>query len=118
MLSDALDEIARRLPEFRGAAVVGLDGMPLALLAAAEGPDLDLFSAESAALLKQVVGSGSQEQAGKLQALMTVGERWHVVLGRVTDEYFLLLVVGSDAPVGQARYELDRATPRILSEIG
>ena len=117
MLSDALDEIARRLPEFRGAAVVGLDGMPLALLAAAEGPDLDLFAAEGAALLKQIAASGSQEQAGPLRALMTVGERWQLILGRVTDEYFLLLVVGSDAPAGQARYELDRATPRILAEI-
>jgi predicted regulator of Ras-like GTPase activity (Roadblock/LC7/MglB family) len=48
---------------------------------------------------------------------VTVGERWHLVLGRVTDEYFLLLVVGSAAPVGQARYELDRATPLILAEI-
>jgi len=118
MLSDTLEEIARRLPAFRGAAVVGLDGMPLARLAAADGPDLDLFAAEGAALLKQVVGSGSQEAAGRLRALMTLGERWHLLLGRVTDEYFLLLVVGSDVPVGQARYELDRATPRILAEIG
>jgi predicted regulator of Ras-like GTPase activity (Roadblock/LC7/MglB family) len=117
MLSDVLDEVARRLPEFRGAALVGLDGMPLALLAAADGPDLDLFAAEAATLLKQVAGSGSQEAAGPLRTLVTVGERWHLVLGRVTDEYFLLLVVGSAAPVGQARYELDRATPLILAEI-
>ena len=117
MLSEALEEMARRLPEFRGAAVVGLDGMPLAILAAADGPDLDLYAAESASLLKQVAGSGSQQQAGRLQAMMTVGERWHLLLGRLTDEYFLLLVVGSEATVGRARYEVDRVTPRIVAEI-
>jgi len=117
MLSEALDEMARRLPEFRGAAVVGLDGMPLAILTVDEGPDLDLFAAESAALLKQVAGSGSQQQAGRLRGMLTVGERWHLLLGRLTDEYFLLLVVGSEAPVGQARYEVERVTPRIVAEI-
>jgi len=117
MLSDTLEEIARRLPECRGAAVVGLDGMPLAQIATPNGPDLDLFAAEGATLLKQAAVSGSQEAAGVLQALVTVGERWQLVLQRVTDEYFLLLVVPRSTPLGQARYEVDRITPQILQEI-
>lgn len=117
MLSEAIEAMARRAPGFRGAALVGMDGMPLVRMGLPDGPDLDLFAAEGATLLKQVAGSGSQAAAGRLQALLALGARWNLFLHRVTEEYFLLLVLAAEEPVGRGRYEVARAAAQVRAEL-
>jgi predicted regulator of Ras-like GTPase activity (Roadblock/LC7/MglB family) len=109
MMDRILEELSRGTPGFVGAAIMGTDGLPLAHRSAEPGPDLELFSAECSALLKSLGSMTSQRHCGDLRGLATAGERWSLLLERVTEHYFLLLVVSPETPVGQCRYQLRRA---------
>ena len=106
MLEAVMDEVASRTPGFRGASVMGTDGIPLMQRVVEEGPDLELFAAEASALLKTLSGLSSQGECGTLRSVQTGGDRWKVLLERITTDYFLLLVVSSDASPGHCRYRL------------
>ena len=117
MLHKVLEEISARTPGFRGAAVVGMDGMPLVHLVKPGGPDLDLFSAEYATLLRKLQGISGAGGAGRIQGIATVGEPWNLLVERVNDNYFLLLLVSPEGPVGRGRYELRRAAFQLGPEL-
>ncbi len=117
MLEAVMDEIASRTPGFQGASVMGTDGIPLAQRMVDEGPDLELFAAEASALLKTLSGLGSQEECGTLRGFYSGGDRWKLLLERITSDYFLLLVVTSEASVGHCRYRLRCAALDLESEL-
>jgi predicted regulator of Ras-like GTPase activity (Roadblock/LC7/MglB family) len=117
MLEGVVDDIARRTPGFQGVTIMGTDGMPLVQRTATGGPDLELFAAESSALLKSLSALGSQEDCGRLEGVQTGGTRWRMFLERVTPDYFLLLVVDSDASPGHCRYRLRRAALDLEPEL-
>jgi len=117
MLESVIEDIASRTPGFLGVTIMGTDGMPLVQRVAAEGPDLDLFAAESSALLKMLAGLGSQEECGSLHALHTGGKRWKMLLERITTDYFLLLVVTSEASLGHCRHRLHCAALELQPEL-
>ena len=117
MLESVMDEIASRTPGFQGASVMGTDGIPLTQRVVEEGPDLELFAAECSALLKTLSGFSSQEECGTLRAVQTGGDRWKLLLERITSDYFLLLVVTSDASLGHCRYRMRCAALALESEL-
>ena len=117
MLEAVMDEIASRTPGFQGASVMGTDGIPLAQRIVDEGPDLELFAAEASALLKTLSGLGSQEECGTLRGFSSAGDRWNLLLERITSDYFLLLIVTSEASVGHCRYRLRCAALDLESEL-
>ena len=117
MLEAVMDEIASRTPGFLGASVMGTDGIPLMERVVEEGPDLELFAAECSALLKTLSGLGSQEECGTLRGFHSGGDRWMLLLERITTDYFLLLVVRSDASLGHCRYRLRCAALDLEPEI-
>ena len=117
MLDAVMDEIASRTPGFQGASVMGTDGIPLAQRIVDEGPDLELFAAEASALLKTLSGLGSQEECGTLRGFSSAGDRWNLLLERITSDYFLLLIVTSEASVGHCRYRLRCAALDLESEL-
>lgn len=117
MLDSALQAVAERAPGFRGVAVVGMDGMPLARRAAPGGPDLDLCAAEYSALIRNLASMGSHEGSGGVRGMLTLLGRWNLLVERVTEEYFLLLVVTPEGSLGRSRYELRRAAVQIEPEL-
>ncbi len=117
MLEAVMDEIASRTPGFQGASVMGTDGIPLVQRVVEEGPDLELFAAECSALLKTLSSFSSQEECGTLRGFSSGGDRWTLLLERVTTDYFLLLVVASEASLGHCRYRLRLAALDLESEL-
>jgi predicted regulator of Ras-like GTPase activity (Roadblock/LC7/MglB family) len=117
MLDDVVQEMARRAPGFRGAAVVGMDGVPLVRLGTPGGPDLDLCAAEYSALLRKLQSMASHAAGGGLRGVLTLLDGCTVLVERVTDDYFLLLAVAPDEPIGRGRYELHRAAAALEPEL-
>ncbi len=117
MLEAVMDEIASRTPGFQGVSVMGTDGIPLTQRVVDEGPDLELFAAECSALLTTLSGLSSQEECGTLRGLYSAGDRWKLLLERITSHYFLLLVVVSEACLGHCRYRLRLAALDLESEL-
>jgi len=117
MLDEVLRDMAERSPGFRGAAVVGMDGVPLVKRAAPEGPDLELCAAEYSTLLRTLIGLSVHEGAGPLLGLCTRTEAWSLLVEQITDDYFVLLLVSPGPGQGRGRYELRKAALRLLPEL-
>jgi predicted regulator of Ras-like GTPase activity (Roadblock/LC7/MglB family) len=117
MLDSVLEEISRRAAGFRGVALSGMDGVPLVRREGPGGPDLDLCSAEYAAVVRQLAGLGANESCGELRSIATLGADGGLLVERVTDEYFLILSLGPEAMAGQGRYELRRAALKLIPEL-
>ena len=117
MLDSLMQELAGRAPGFRGAAVVGMDGVPLVKRQAEGGPDMDLCSAEYATLIRSLQGLSSHEGAGRLRGLVTRLQGWNLLAEKITDEYFVVLVTAPGEPLGRGRFELGRAALRLQPEL-
>ena len=103
-----LQQVLDRLPGALGVAVVGLDGIAVERAVAKDDVNIDLWSAESAGVVKRAAGSLSDGAAG-LQEITIRGQSTCLILRALGSDYYLCLVVGPDCIPGQARYEAWRA---------
>lgn len=120
MLDEVLRDLAEGSPGFRGAAVVGMDGVPLVKHdgpEGPEGPDLELCAAEYTSLLKAAGALSSHQGAGPFLGLATRMEAWSVLAEQITDDYFVVLLVNPGPEQGRGRYELRKAALRLLPEL-
>jgi predicted regulator of Ras-like GTPase activity (Roadblock/LC7/MglB family) len=105
MFEDRLRELVERVGGACAATLVASDGISVQSFSSQEGPDLEMLAAE---LLSQI-GRLSDLAVGKVGQYMIAADAYTVMLGRLTDGYYLMLVLGQGGNVGRARYELRRA---------
>jgi predicted regulator of Ras-like GTPase activity (Roadblock/LC7/MglB family) len=79
--------------------------------------DLEVLAAESVSMAR---GIASEERAlgvGSTERLEIETNTCILILSRIRDGYFLLLVVGVGHPLGRARFEIRRASPRFVADL-
>ncbi len=108
-LTEALEDLSRRVPGFLAAAVVGMDGVAIAERPAAGAPSLDVLSASHTTLLKSALAAQAESGGGRPTELILLSERHQLVARLLGRDYFLLLVLNADAHLGRARFETRRA---------
>ena len=109
MFADRLEAVASRLEGAKLVSLVAVDGLPVE--SHGEIGDLDL-EALAAELLAQVhtIGENHRElDMGRVDEFSVTTDSHTAMLGRVTDGYFLLLLLDRTASLGRARFELRRA---------
>lgn len=114
MFDVAVRELLEKCPGSRGAAIVAPDGMPVVV----EPPryDMETLGAELAGIVKDMDQSGQELHHGKLQQFTVGAENAQVLLTTMTEGYFLLMVLDSDAVIGRARFACRLAGERLRSE--
>jgi predicted regulator of Ras-like GTPase activity (Roadblock/LC7/MglB family) len=115
-LDALLIELMRRTPELEAAAVVTIDGLPMASALPA-GMDEDRVAAMSAALLS--LGERAAEGLGRggLSQVHIQGESGGVWLLAAGDDAVLVGVSAADAKAGLVLYELRRATAAVSTAL-
>lgn len=103
-----LMELLDRVPEARGAAVVGLDGIAVEKVAAQRAFNIDLASAEAIALARHAQSSGAGG-ADALEEISVTSRSGLTILRSIGGEYYLCLVVGPGGIPGRARFEAWKA---------
>ncbi|MCB1056193.1 MAG: hypothetical protein KDD11_11900 [Acidobacteria bacterium] len=114
MYLERLNSISNRIPGAMALSLVGRDGMPVESVSSDPSIDLETLAAE---LLLQVcsISDDHRELAvGDLDQFSLITDRVTLLVSAVTQDYFLLLVLGDEGNYGQARFELRRA--RLLLE--
>ena len=109
MFAERLGAIAARISGCELVALVAVDGLPVESHGSCDGLDLEALSAE---LLAQVhtIGENHRElDMGQVDRFSVTTESHTALLGRLNQGYFLLLVLGREASLGRARFELRRA---------
>lgn len=105
-----LDDILDRIPEALGAAVIGVDGIPVETVTAQASFNIDLAAAEWVALAKRAAAAlqGATPPGGP-EEISVVSRSGLAILRSIGGDYFLCVIVGPSCVPGRARYEVQRA---------
>jgi predicted regulator of Ras-like GTPase activity (Roadblock/LC7/MglB family) len=113
-LGHALDEFLAASPEVEAAAVVSVDGMPIAS-ALPSHVEEDRLAAMSAALLILGERAASGLTKGNLSHVMVEGSSGYVVLMAAGRRGVLVVVTSSEAKPGLLLFEMRRASARVAA---
>ncbi len=104
-----LEEVLHRLPGALGAAVVGLDGVPVEQVSVGREFNIEMASAEGIDVVRRANASQIDPADEPLEELVFSRGPRLTILRSLGPDYYLCLVVGSNAIPGQARFEAWRA---------
>ena len=104
--TDALRQVADRVPETQLLIVMGTDGIPIEKLVVRPAANLETVAAEYTSLLKSGVAVAGDTGLGQLKELSVITERMVALLVAITPEYFLFAGLAPGALLGRARFAL------------
>src|SRR5215471_3392244 len=106
VFQDTLRRIAERVEGTRAVSLVGMDGIPIDSYGSTEGRSIESFAAELGAFVKSAQGPRTSLNSAAIQQLALVTDTSIAILSRVTEEYYLLLLLGREGNFGRGRFEL------------
>jgi len=115
VFQDILRRIAERVEGTRAVSLVGVDGIPIDSYGKLD--DVESLAAELGAFVKNAQSPHSASQTGTVQQLAVVTDRIVAILSRVTEEYYLLLLLSREGNFGRGRFELRRAALTLEKEL-
>jgi predicted regulator of Ras-like GTPase activity (Roadblock/LC7/MglB family) len=98
-----------------GAALVGLDGIPVESLS--QGLDSVDAGAEYAAILGDAQKASQDLDLGQIRGLSILTDRMRLLFSLLKSEYFLMLAVENLGNWGKARYRLSDHTRKLEEEM-
>jgi predicted regulator of Ras-like GTPase activity (Roadblock/LC7/MglB family) len=117
VFQDSLRRIAERVEGTRAVSLIGLDGIAIDSYVSAEGLPMDSLAAEAGAVLKAANAARVlADQSGVTELSMASGHST-ALLCRVTEEYYLLLLLARDGSFGRGRFELRKAAAMLEREL-
>jgi len=118
VFQDTLRRIAQRVEGAQAVSLVGLDGIPIdSFGSSSNGLSIESVAAELGAFVKAVEGPHTSLEATAVQQLTIVTDKSTAILSRVTEEYYLLLLLSKDGNFGRARFELQKAAMALEKEL-
>jgi len=98
-----------------GAAVVGMDGAAIETMRVEQGFSVEEIAQEGAMASKVLDYMCQKVDAGAIDHIMLVAERYVVLLAMAGQDYYVGIVVQPRGNVGKARLQLRRFMPEIAS---
>jgi predicted regulator of Ras-like GTPase activity (Roadblock/LC7/MglB family) len=114
--SDIMKEVVNGTEGALGAMVVGLDGIPVEEFTLSSEMDLQSMTVEYSALLKEIEKGSQASQMGSTKEVTVITDKAMIMLRRLNDEYFFVLVVKPDGNFGKGRFLLRMSAPKLLKE--
>jgi len=99
-----------------GALVVGIDGIPVDEYSVGSEIDIQSMTVEYSSILKEIEKGSQAAQLGSTNEVTVIAEKAMIMLRRLTDEYFLVLIIKPDGNFGKGRFLLRMSVPKILKE--
>src|SRR5437660_11619622 len=117
VFQDTLRRIAERVEGTRAVSLVGVDGIPIDSYGTLEGMSIESLAAELGAFVKAAQGPHTSFDSSSVQQLALVKDKSIAMLSRMTEEYYLLLVLSRDGNLGRGRFELAKAAVTLEKEL-
>jgi predicted regulator of Ras-like GTPase activity (Roadblock/LC7/MglB family) len=114
-----LQDVVRSVDGALACSVMGFDGIAVESHQVDGAPDLDLQSTlvEYAAVLAQARNAAQLLKTGPVSEVSINSDHVLTIMRLVTQDYFLVLALGSGGNYGKGRYALRIAAPRIRAEL-
>ena len=117
MFTERLQEVADRIDGALALSLIAKDGIPVETYTREESLDLELLAAELMSQVRAVAQNHQELSVGRVQQFSVTTDRYVLMVGALTEEYFLLLVLAAGASSGRARFELRRAVLRFEEDL-
>jgi predicted regulator of Ras-like GTPase activity (Roadblock/LC7/MglB family) len=117
IFQDTLRRIAEKVEGTQAVSLVGVDGIPIDSYGASEGLSIEALAAELGAFVKSAQSSHTTLNASPVQQLALVTASSSAILSRVTEEYYLLLLLSREGNFGRGRFELAKAALALEKEL-
>ena len=114
--SDVLKEVVNGTEGALGALIVGLDGIPVEEYAVSADIDLQSMTVEYSSLLKEIEKGSQAAQVGSTSEVTVIADKAMVMLRRLNEEYFFVLVIKPEGNFGKGRFLLRMSVPKLLKE--
>jgi predicted regulator of Ras-like GTPase activity (Roadblock/LC7/MglB family) len=114
--ADIMKEIVQGTEGALGAVVVGIDGIPVEEFSITEDIDLQSMTVEYATLLKEIERGSQASDLGSTKEVTVIAEKAMIMLRRLTEEYFMVLIIKPDGNFGKGRFLLRMSVPKLLKE--
>lgn len=110
MFADRLQLVQDRIEGAVAVSLVAKDGIPVESVGNPEdGLDLELLSAELMSQVRTVAQNHQELAVGSVRQFSVTTDRFIMMVGALTEDYFLLVILGVDGSCGRARFELRRS---------
>ncbi len=109
MFQQRLGAIRARIEGALAVSLVARDGIPVESENADSDLDLEALAAELLTQVRAITDDHRELSVGAVRQFSITTDRYTLMLGALTDDYFLLLVLGENGNFGRARFELRRA---------
>ncbi len=114
--SDILQEVVHGTEGALGAVIVGLDGIPVEEYSVGDGMDIQSMTVEFSALLKEIEKGSQASQMGSTREVSVIADKAMIMLRRLNEEYFFVLIIKPDGNFGKGRFLLRMSAPKLLKE--
>jgi predicted regulator of Ras-like GTPase activity (Roadblock/LC7/MglB family) len=114
--ADILKEVVQGTEGAMGALVVGVDGISVEEFTLDKEIDLQSMTVEYATLLKEIERGSQSSQLGSTREVTVIADKAMIMLRRLNDEYFMVLIIKPDGNFGKGRFLLRMSVPKLLKE--
>jgi predicted regulator of Ras-like GTPase activity (Roadblock/LC7/MglB family) len=117
VFQDTLRRVAERVEGTRAVSLVGVDGIAIDSFVSSEGLPMESLAAETGALVKAAHAARALTDHGSNEQVTLSSDRAATILQRVTEEYYLILLLARDGNFGRGRFELRKAAAALEKEL-
>ena len=114
--ADILKAVVNGTEGALGALVVGVDGIPVEEYSVSGDVDLQSMTVEYSTLLKEIEKGSQAAQLGTTKEVTVIADKAMIMLRRLNDEYFMVLIIRPDGNFGKGRFLLRMSVPKLLRE--
>jgi predicted regulator of Ras-like GTPase activity (Roadblock/LC7/MglB family) len=114
--SDILKEVVNGTEGALGALIVGLDGIPVEEYSLNGDLDIQSMTVEYSALLKEIEKGSQAARLGSTKEVTVIADKAMIMLRRLNDEYFFVLIISPGGNFGKGRFLLRMSVPKLLKE--
>jgi predicted regulator of Ras-like GTPase activity (Roadblock/LC7/MglB family) len=114
--SEILKEVVNNTEGALGALIVGLDGIPVEEYSVTSDMDVQSMTVEFSSLLREIEKGSQSAEMGSTREVTVIADKAMIMLRRLNDEYFFVLIIKPDGNFGKGRFLLRMSAPRLLKE--
>lgn len=108
MFTERLQQVKDRISGATSLSLVAKDGISVESVGEST-LDLEMLAAELMSQVRAVSQNHQEISVGKVRQFSVATDRFTLMVGSLTSDYFLMMVLGTEANYGRARFELRRA---------
>jgi predicted regulator of Ras-like GTPase activity (Roadblock/LC7/MglB family) len=114
--SEILKEVVTNTEGALGALIVGLDGIPVEEYTVNSDMDVQSMTVEFSSLLREIEKGSQSAEMGSTREVTVIADKAMIMLRRLNEEYFFVLIIKPDGNFGKGRFLLRMSVPRLLKE--